>query len=276
MSYRYRYNKSEKRRSPGAIIFALLAFIGILIWAIFATCGNVSQPGKGVLVVGTNTPFPPFEIRKGEEVVGFDIDFAKKIADALGRKLIVKDFNEFDALLPAVVYGGSLDMAISSITIREDRKEVVSFSDSYFKSSQAVLTKRNNPVIYSGNPALLKELKVGYQEGTTSQFWLEENFGKGSPNLVPFGDVSIGLQILLAGSIDAIVIDEPAAASFAKANPNLKVAGKIETGEEYGVAVAKNDPKKFLPTVNKIIKEMRQSGEYDKLIAKWFGGGVSP
>ncbi len=271
---RYSYgHRREKRRSPLVMIIAFIALIGIMVWAVSATCAKASQPGRGVLVVGTNTPFPPFEIRKGEEVIGFDIDLAKYVADALNRKLIVKDFNEFDALLPAVTEGGSLDMAISSITIRNDRKEVVSFSDPYFKSSQALLTTRNSTLIYSG-PGSLKGLKVGYQQGTTSQSWVEESLGKGSPNLVPFGDVSVGLQIILAGSVDVIVIDEPVAKSFAKTNSNLRVAGIIETGEEYGIVVVKDDPKKFLSKVNKTIKEMRENGEYDKLIAKWFGGGV--
>lgn len=276
-SYRgYRYgHEPEKRRSGVSIILALVALSAILVWAVVATYGKVSQPGKDVLVVGTNTPFPPFEIRKGEEVVGFDIDLAKKIADSLDRKLIVKDFNEFDALLPSVADGESLDMAISSITIRDDRKEVVSFSESYFKSSQALLARSNSTMNYSGNPDLLRGFKVGYQEATTSQFWLEENLGKGSPNLVSFGDVSIGLQILLAGSVDVIVMDEPVAMSFANNNSNLKVMGRIETGEEYGVVVAKDDPQKLLPAVNKTIKELKETGEYDKLIAKWFGGGAN-
>lgn len=268
----YRH-KPERRRSPLAIIFALAAFFGILVWASVATYVKFSQPSKGMLVVGTNTPFPPFEIRKGEEVVGFDIDLAKHIADSLKRKLIIKDFGEFDALLPAVTDGGSLDMAISSITISDNRKEVVSFSEPYFKSSQALLTGRNNPLIYSGAPNSLKGLKIGYQEATTSQLWVEENLGKGSPGIISFGDISIGLQMLLAGSIDAIVIDEPVAVSFAKTNHNLRVAGKIETGEEYGIVVAKDDPKKFLPIVNKVIKELKETGEYDKLLAKWFGEG---
>lgn len=265
----------EKRRSSLSIIFALVAFLGILVWAGFATCSKVFQPEKGVLVVGTNTPFPPFEMRKGEEVIGFDIDLAKKIADALGRKLIVKDFSEFDALLPAVADGGSLDMAISSITIRKDRGEVVSFSDPYFASSQALLAKRSSNLVYSGDPNSLKGLKIGYQEATTSQFWVEENLGKGSQNLIPFGDVSIGLQILLIGSVDVIVIDAPAAESLAKVNSNLKVAGKIETGEEYGIAVAKGDPQKFLPKINNVLKKLKETGEYDKLIAKWFGEGAN-
>ena len=273
MIYPYGH-RQERRRLPLVIILALVALLGIMAWAVVATCAKSSQPGRGTLVVGTNTPFPPFEIRKGEEVIGFDIDLAKYLAKNMDRKLIVKDFSEFDALLPEVTDGGSLDMAISSITIRDDRKEVVSFSNPYFKSSQALLTAKTSTLIYSG-PGSLKGLRVGYQQGTTSQSWVEENLGKGSPNLIPFGDVSVGLQMILFGSVDVIVIDEPVAKSFAKTNSNLKVAGTIETGEEYGVVVTKGDPKKLLSTVNKTIKKMRENGEYDKLIAKWFGGGVN-
>lgn len=262
-----RYSENEPK--PAVIIIAFALLLAVLGLAAASTISKVRQPDRDVLIVGTNTPFPPFEMRKGEEVVGFDIDLAKLIAEALERKLVLKDFGEFDALLPAVE-SGSLDIAISSITIRDDRKEVVSFSDAYFESAQAILTTKKSPLVYAGDPAIFYGLRVGYQEGTTSQFWVEE-FVKNA-SLIPFGDLSVGLQLLTAGSVDVVVLDEPAAVNFAKANHNLRVAGKIETGEEYGVVVAKGDPKKLLPAINQVIKEMRETGEYDQLVDKWFGG----
>lgn len=262
-----------RKRSILAIIVALVLFLGVLWFAIASTIDKAHEPSRGILVVGTNTPFPPFEDRKGEELIGFDIDLAERLAKALGKRLVIKDFNEFDALLPGL-QAGTLDMIASAVTIRDDRKEVVDFSDSYFDASQAIIANKGNSFIFSGNPADFTGYKVGYQKGTTSQSWVESHLlGKvKAGDLIPFGDLTVGLGLLRLGSVDLIIIDEPVARSFAKNNSDIIVAGTIETGEKYGLAVPKGDPKKILPTINKALKEMKETGEYDKLIQKWFGG----
>lgn len=260
-------------RSAPVIILGAIVLLVVFVFALISTISKVSGPDKGELVVGTNTPFPPFEDRKGDHVVGFDIDIAERIAKALGRKLIVKDFGEFDALFPNLETG-NLDMVISSVTIRQDRDEVLDFSDSYFDASQAVLAKRQVNVVYSGDPKSLEGLRVGYQKGTTSQFWVEEHLLEkvAGMKLISFGDVALGLQLLELDSVDVIIVDSPAAKGFAKANPNLVVAGIIETGEQYGVVVSQGDRQYLLPTVNRVLRELKETGEYDALVIKWFGG----
>lgn len=266
----------QKRRSALVFIIAAIAFFAVAGFAIASTISKASEPGKGVLIVGTNTPFPPFEIRRGEKVVGFDIDLVERVASALGRRLVIKDFNEFDALIPALGIK-TVDLIASAMTIREDRDEVVDFSTPYFKASQAILALKGNAFVYSGKLSDLGGVRLGYQEGTTSQFWVEANLmdkvAVGS--LTPFGDLSFGLRFLQVGSFDLIIVDEPAAKEFVKTDSRLEIKGTIETGEQYGFAVAQGDPKNLLPGINKAIQEMKETGEYDKLIAKWFGGGES-
>lgn len=263
----------EESRSTTALIVAGVILVIVFVAAIFSTASACSRPEKETLIVGTNTPFPPFEMRNGEDVVGFDIDLAQEIAKALGRKLVVKDFSEFDALLPSLT-AEELDMAISSLTIRSDREEVVDFSSSYFAASQGILTRKGSAFSYSGNTAVFAGKRIGYQQGTTSEFWLEENvLGRVADiRMSPFGDLEVGLQFLRLGSVDLIVLDEPVAASFAKAHGDLAVAGVIATGEEYGVAVREGDPDKLLPVVNRVLARLHEDGTYDKLIEKWFGG----
>lgn len=275
MGRRYRRNYEEKQRNVPVIIIALILLAAAVFFAIFFTKESCSAPEKKFLVVGTNTPFPPFEMKRGEEIVGLDIDMAKEIAKRLGRKLVIKDFIEFDALLPAV-QAGSLDMVASSVTIRGDRDEVVDFSTPYYSSAQGVLAKKGGRLTTQGrfNQESFTGTKVGYQEGTTSQFWAEEKL-LGKINLAGktvFDDLNFGIQLLRVGELDAVILDEPAARSFAQSNPDLIFAGAIETGEKYGFVVEQGDPKKFLPTINKVIIEMQKDDRYKKLLDKWFGG----
>lgn len=268
-----------RQRRPLSLWGGFAAFGVVFVLAIVSTAGACSAPKKDTLVVGINTPFPPFEVRNGEDISGFDVDLAQRIATALGRKLVIKDFSEFDSLLPTLE-AGKIDLAISAITIREDRSEVVRFSDPYFNASQAMMTLKSNSFAATGKPDDFKGKRVGYQTGTTSESWVKENLlGKVDiASTVPFGDLAVGMQMLRLKSIDVLLIDEPVATSFAKSQNDLSVVGRIDTGEQYGVAVAHNDPNHLLPAINEVIKTMQSKGkdgqasEYDNLIAKWFGG----
>lgn len=266
----------ENKISIVAIVCGVILLLAAGYFAITMTMEKVSEPEKDYLVVGTNTSFPPFELKNGDRVVGLDIDLAKRIAKALGRKLIVKDFSEFDALLP-MLQTGELDMVISAVTIREDRDEVVDFSQPYYSASQGILIKKGSDIVFSDptSPEDFVGLKIAYQKGTTSQFWVEANLLSKVKIAEPtvFDDFTFALQLLRLGSVDVVLLDAPVAENFAKSNPDLIVAGIIETGEEYGVVVENGDPQKFLPTINKVIAEMRSNGEYQKLLEKWFGGG---
>lgn len=267
------------QRNTYVMTGSLIAVGIVFVLAIIFTANACSAPQKLPLTVGINTPFPPFEMHNGEEISGFDVDLAQKIASSMGRQLVIKDFSEFDALLPTLE-AGKLDMVISALTIREDRAEVVSFSDPYFSASQALLTLKVSQMASTGSPGDFAGLKVGYQAGTTSESWIKDNLlGKvGIKEATPFGDLTVGLQLLRLKSVDVIILDEPVATSLSKSQTDLAVSGKIETGEKYGVAVAHSDPHSLLPAINKTIRDLQakstgsDQSEYDKLIQKWFGG----
>lgn len=260
-------------KSKIILIMAAILLVAAGYFAITMTKEKLSQPEKEILVVGTNTPFPPFEFRNEEDVVGFDIDIAKAVAQELGRKLIIKDFTEFDALFPAL-QAGDLDMVASSVTIRVDRDEVVDFSQSYYSASQAILSQKGSTVSYRGNPEDFRSLKIAYQGGTTSESWVKDNLldKVEVADYVVFDDLSYGLQLLTLGSVDVLILDQPVAESFAKSNPKLTVAGIIETKEQYGLVVQQGDPKGLLSDINRVITEMQKNGDYQELLEKWFGG----
>ncbi len=245
-----------------AVIVASVALITAIVFGAITTHGLVATPSEEkTLVVGVNTPFPPFEDRKGEEVVGFDIDVMKLVAKKAGMNLVVKDFQDFYALLPALV-AGKLDVVTSAVSITPEREEIISFSQPYFSTSQAILAKAGTNI----NPNNLDGLVVGYQAGTTSEAWVTENMS--TSDSVTFGELSLGIQFLKLDTVDIIIVDKPVAEAFASRNTDIVLIGEIDTGEVYGVAVQKGDPKSILPLVNGIMS----TPEYQELVSKWFGG----
>ncbi len=271
----YRRGKRDRsRRSVPLIILAVSALVAVLGIVIFLTISRVSEPAKSTLVVGTSTGFPPFEMRFGEEVRGLDIDLCRKIGEALGRDVVVRDM-AFDALLPSLGRGVAgekplVDMVCAAVTKISERDEVADFSDTYFTANQAVLTTRDSGMVYSV-PGDLANLVVAYQEGTTSEDWFTANvFGKVAiARHEPFTEMLIALQ-RLGKDLNIIIMDEPVARALIKTRLHLAVAGVIETGEEYGFAVANGDPQGIIPAANKALREMRESGEYDELVKRWF------
>lgn len=276
MHYQQRDKRSRENRSLPLIILGSVALIAALAVVVFLTVSRASEPSKGTLVVGTSTGFPPFEMRFGEEVRGLDMDLCGKVAEALGRKMIIRDLS-FDALLPSLGRGVAgekplVDMVCAAATKTPARDEVVDFSETYFVANQAILATKDKGASY-GSPKDLSGMFVAYQEGTTSQDWFEANIlGKVDiSGHAPFKEMVIALQ-RLGKDFDAIIVDEPVAKAFVKSRSNLAIAGVMVTGEEYGFAVAEGDPQKLLPVVNQALKAMRESGEYDRLMERWFGG----
>lgn len=271
------YYEDKRREEPSKVAIAtiIVALLVVGYFAVAMTLPRMGQSPKDALTVGTNTPFPPFESRQGDKVVGFDIDLAYAIGEKLNRKVVVKDFSDFSAILPALETD-AIDVAISGITITPERSEAANFSAPYYVASQAVLVTKNSKFKDSGNLTAkdFSGAKIGFQELTTSQTWVESNlYGRVdlADNLT-FSDLNIALQSLRLGAVDGIIMDKPVAETFAKNFADLKVAGLIETDENYGVAVKKGDPQKILSKIDEVIEEMKKNGEYDKLIQKHFGG----
>ena len=171
----------------------------------------------------------------------------------------------FDSLITQVAGGTSMDVAVSSITINDERAELIDFSDSYFDSNQAVVVAADSG--YSAKEDLNGE-PVGAQSGTTGEEWIKENL-KDSP-YTPYTNVSDALAALRAGKIKAVVYDSPVAKNHVKSDPGAyKLLEEIATGEQYGIAINKENTK-LKEDINKAIADMQADGTFDKLNAKWF------
>ncbi|HEV8594298.1 MAG TPA: transporter substrate-binding domain-containing protein [Thermoplasmata archaeon] len=233
------------------------------------------------LIVGTNTPFPPFEFRNAttDVIEGFDIDLIGEVLDRIGytsTEWDLFDFRDFGALLAAVGVN-SVNIAVSAITmnggIGASRNGTMDFTSSYYESDQGVLQRTGDATNYCADDANctaaeLDGLNVAVQAGTSSEYWVADNLP--TANVQTFPDVTLVLQALQTSAVDIVVIDKPAADGIVAGNPQFSTSGTIQTNELYSFAVANNDPYHLVPLMNNALAQIRSDGTYDTLVAKWF------
>ncbi len=260
-----------------AIVVAIITFLaGLGVGAVFLA--PAPQPAAPKLLLGTNTPFPPFEYYDQQDrLVGFDVELIQTLVTRAGYSYEWRDFTDFTALLLAVSASG-VDIAIGAITIRADRNASLDFTNPYYESDQGILKLTSDTANYcAAADCTVAELNrtdlvIGAQEITTSEFWVEDNLPAvvDSNNLKLFPGVTQVLQALTAGSVDIVVIDKPAAVGIAAGNTAFTVAGTIQTNELYGFAVANNDPDGLIPKLNAQLAAIRADGTYATLLDKYF------
>lgn len=183
---------------------------------------------KDQLIVATNAAFEPFEYMVGDKYYGIDMEIAALLAEYLGKELVISNM-DFDAVCLAVGQGKA-DIAMSGLTIKEDRKEYVTFSDKYYNAAQKIIVKGSDTTFDNCKTkedveAILKgfknDVKIGVQNGTTGQFYVEgdkdwgfEGYGV---TCVGYKSGSLAVQDMLNGNINYVIIDEAPAESIAKA-----------------------------------------------------------
>jgi len=242
----------------------VISFILFSMFMVFVFGGIIDQiKERGYLIVGTEATFPPFEYyNENNEIVGFDIDIAKQIANALGVKLKVID-TAFDGLIPSLLTK-KLDIVIAGMTITEERAKVVAFSDPYFTAGQVVVVRKNSEPIRT-----LEELKgkiVAVQLGTTGDLVVSDL--KGVKEVRRFAKFTDAFLELRNRRVDAVVLDSAVAKAYVMSNPDLEITSDVLSSEQYGIAVRKED-KDLLQFVNKVLADMKKS-PYDLLLEKWF------
>lgn len=229
--------------------------------------GGTTEGTDGVIKMGVSADFPPFESYADDAVtfVGFDIDLMQEICNRLGMELQIKDMN-FDAIVTAV-QTGKLDVGVSGITITDERKESVAFSDPYFVASQSILVPKDSPIT-SYEDLVNGDYTAGVQLGTTGDIMASEKISGRVSQYEKYGDA---LAALLAGKNDCMVLDTGVADAFAAANDLVVVGtfGEATDSENYGIAIAKENTE-LLEKVNGALAEMKEDGFIDELTAKYF------
>ncbi|MGN7470882.1 ABC transporter substrate-binding protein [Brevibacillus sp. SAFN-007a] len=200
-------------------------------------------------------------------VEGFDIDIAKAIAKkVLGdeNKIELKEVTSKTRI--PMLKNGEIDAIIATMTITEERKKEVDFSDVYFMAGQSLLVKKDSPI--NSLKDLQKGMKVLTAKGSTSA----KNIRESAPDVevLEFENYAEAFTALKAGQGDALTTDNALLYGMAKQDPNYRVTEETFTEEPYGIAIKKGDAE-FVKTVNDVLKEMKENGEYDKIYEKWIG-----
>jgi glutamine transport system substrate-binding protein len=228
--------------------------------------GDSGSEEKKTLKVVTDAAYAPMEYLEGDEEVGFDIDFIKAVAEEAGYELDIVHVG-WDPIF-VEIEDETADIAISSITINDDRKQSYDFSVPYYLSTNKILIPEDSD-IQSGED--LKDKVVAVQNGTTGQEVAEAILGKNSSNIKKFENNNLAIQELLAGGADAVVADNTVIEYYASMNPdqNLKViADDSFDAEYYGLMFPKGS--ELVGEFNEAINKVLDSGKYTEIYKEWF------
>lgn len=223
---------------------------------------------EGVLTNVAELGFAPFEYMEEDgTVVGFDVDLSNALAERLGLTCEWLPNQAFDTLVPTIQQGGKADISIAGMTITDERLEEVDFTDPYLNSNQGLITKIDSGETEDTLDA--EEKQVACQSGTTGDDWISENLPNATK--VPLSDVTAGLMGVSTGSYQAMVIDLPVAQNMiSQSFSDLEVSLEIPTGEQYGIAVSKDNPG-LTEALNEALAEVEEDGTMDEIKTKWFG-----
>ena len=227
---------------------------------------------KGKLTMISNFYFPPFVSMndKTGDFEGFDVDLYKAICKKLDLEPNILPSVQFDTIVPTIKQGGKADVSIAAVTITDERMESVDFSEPYLDSNQAIVVAKGS----SETEETLNDAskQVVCQGGTTGDEWIGENL----PDAVrvPVDDVTAALTGVQTGLYQAMVVDLPVASyMLSQSFSDLEIVKEIPTGEQYGIAVSKDNPE-LTQAVNKALEDMKSDGTMKEIETKWFGSEI--
>lgn len=269
------------------ILTCMTAFVG---------CGGKEN---NTLVMATNAAFPPYEYKEGDSIVGIDAEIAQAIAEKIGMELVIEDV-DFGAVLTGVAEG-KYDMGLAGITVTEDRKKTMDFSDTYATGIQVIIVKDGSDIVgldslfefnEDGDPVALKnpDIKIGVQENTTGDIYsssaikdwgfndLNEDESVKTDRVVRYKTGAEAVAALKSDKVDCVIIDNEPAKSFVAANEGIHILeGDNEYAvEDYAICVKKGNAE-LLEKINTALAELKADGTVDKIINKYIpkDGGVA-
>ncbi|MFE9775919.1 transporter substrate-binding domain-containing protein [Streptomyces sp. NPDC005931] len=230
--------------------------------------GGVELVKAGQLTTCTHLPYPPFQSEIDGKVQGFDVALIDLVADDLGVKQQIVDTPFENFKTGAFLNSGQCDLAAAGMTITEERKKNVDFSDPYFNATQAVLVDKKSGVTSLAD-VKSKKVALGAQAQTTGEDYAK----KQGFDPVSFESSDAVLNGLRTGQVKAVVIDYPVVQGWLKDKANsdaFEVVDNLETGEQYGFTVKKGNTA-LREAVNKALADARADGTYKKLYEQWIG-----
>lgn len=222
---------------------------------------------SGKLIVGTNGESFPFAMidTKGE-LIGYDVDIAKYLAEGLGVELELVDY-DWNGLIPILI-ADKVDIVIADMTITAQRASNVSFSNSYFETGQSLLISRKTPGINTWQDLDKSGMIIAVQMSSSGEYAAQRLFK--NVTIKSYLSVNEGGLALNSGKVDAVLMDQPWVAVWAKKNPETSYAVlDIVTKEKLGIAVKQGKPE-LLQYINTSIEALRDTSEYEDIFNKWF------
>nr|WP_310551170.1 amino acid ABC transporter substrate-binding protein [Paenibacillus sp. YX.27] len=252
-----------RRRGIGSLI----AVIGLTAMTLLSGCSG-SENGEGKLIIGIDDKFAPMGFRDdNNDIVGFDIDYAKAAAEKMGRDVT---FQPIDwSAKESELNSGRIDMIWNGYTITDERKEKVLFTKPYLENSQVAVVLADSPL------AKLSDLagkEIGLQSLSSASDALEASPIKSEVGKVSeFPDNVLALTDLKSKRLDAVIIDEVVADYYMSKEPGtFKVLDESLAPEQYGVGIKKGNDE-LLEDLQKALDELSSDGTADEISTKWFG-----
>lgn len=249
-----------------------MLIITAMVTAMFTGCGTKeSNPSSGdsksneggSLIVGTEAGFAPYEYMEGDKVVGIDMDIAQAIADSMGKKLVIKNM-DFDGALMAV-QNGTVDLVAAGVSVSDERKKVMDFSEEYVNSTEVVVVNKSNPAVSEATVDALKGTVVGVQQGNIADFYIEDSVK--AKEIKRYTKFAQAAEDLKNGKIDSIVMDKYPAQDLVAANPDLKLLDGTLFEDKYAIAVKKGNTE-LLNKINEVIKDLKAKGKIEEFTTK--------
>ena len=226
-----------------------------------AAAGELTTVEAGKLTMATNAAFPPYEMTTDAgDFEGIDIETAQAIADKLGLELQIDDM-DFDAALLSVQQGKA-DIVMAGVTVTDERKAVMDFSDSYATGIQSIIVPEGSDIT---SPDDLAGKKIGTQRGTTGYIYCSDDFGDDA--VVAYDDGLTAVQALKNGQVDAVVIDNAPAKEYVAANPGLVILDTSYAEEDYAIGMAKGSA--LEDAVNAALEELKADGTLQSIVDKY-------
>lgn len=246
----------------------LLSLLLAMMMVTVALCGCGGSSDDNVLTMATNAEFPPYEFMENGEIVGIDAEIAKAIAEKLGKELKIENV-DFDSLIPGV-QTGKYDFVMAGMTVTDERKEQVDFTQTYATGVQVIIVKEGSEIKTADD--LTKEganTKIGVQLATTGDLYCTWDIEDAKLGTVErFNKGADAVMALTSGKVDCVVIDNEPAKVFVKNNPGLKILDTEYITEDYAAAVSKDAPE-LRADIDKALGELIADGTVAKIIEKY-------
>ena len=229
-----------------------------------------STAASGKLTMATEATFPPYEYYDGDAIVGIDVEVAQAIAAKLGMELEVTDI-AFDSIIPGI-QTGKYDMGMAGMTVTDERKEQVNFSDSYATGVQVVIVKDDSAITSVDDLfADGANTVVGTQAGTTGFIYATSDIeDAGLGTVKSFGKTTDAVEALKNGQVDCVILDNEPAKALVAANEGLHILDTEYAVEDYAIAIAKENTD-LLDKINTALAELKDDGTLQSIVDKYIG-----